>query len=198
MSSGLHRTRSGKLPPPDGIEFQVVGADEAMRHVDELTDLYREVYAEPPYEWGNEHAELFSKRFAGQRQDRGFSLVEARAGGKLIAFGFGVTLAPTTPWWQNLVTPLPDDVTHEHVGRTFALVELLVRKPWRRRRVAETIHARLLQDRHEERATLTVLPAADAAQAAYVEWGWRKVTQKRNPLPGSPVFDVMVRGLKSG
>ena len=66
MCSGLHRTRSGKLPPPDGIDFQVVGADEAMRHVDELTDLYREVYAEPPYEWGEEHAELFSKRFAGQ------------------------------------------------------------------------------------------------------------------------------------
>jgi hypothetical protein len=34
-----------------------------MRHVDELTDLYREVYAEPPYEWSAKHAELFSKRF---------------------------------------------------------------------------------------------------------------------------------------
>jgi hypothetical protein len=183
------------LPPPDGIDFQVVGADEAARHADELTALFREVYAEPPYEWGAEHAELFSKRFAGQCQDAGFSLVEARDGGKLIAFGFGVTLAPTTPWWQNLVTPLPDDVTHEHVGRTFALVELLVRSPWRRLHVAETIHDRLLQDRHEERATLTVLRAADAAQAAYAKWGWRKVTQKRNPLPGSPVFDVMVREL---
>lgn len=75
------------MPPPDGIDFQVVGADEAMRHVDELTDLYREVHAEPPYEWGEEHAELFSKRFAGQCQDAGFSLVEARDGGKLIAFG---------------------------------------------------------------------------------------------------------------
>jgi hypothetical protein len=52
-----------------------------------------------------------------------------------------------------------------------------------------------LQDRREERATLTVLPAAEAAQAAYAKWGWRKVAQQRNPLPGSPVFDVMVRML---
>ena len=184
------------MSPPDGIDFRMVAADEAMRHLDELTDLYREVYAEPPYEWGEEHAELFSKRFAGQCQDVGFSLVEARDGGKLIAFGFGVTLAPTAPWWQNLITLLPAEITHEYVGRTFALVELLVRRPWRRLHVAETIHARLLQDRHEERATLTVLPAADAAQAAYVKWGWRKVAQKRNPLPGSPVFDVMVRELE--
>jgi hypothetical protein len=183
------------LPPSDGIDFQVVGAADAVRHVNELTDLYREVYAESPYEWGAEHAELFCKRFAGQCRDAGFSLVEARDGGKLIAFGFGVTLAPTTPWWQNLVTPLPDDVTHEHVSRTFALVELLVRRPWRRRHIAEAIHARLIRDRHEERATLTVLPAADAAQAAYVKWGWRTVAQKRNPLPGSPVFDVLVREL---
>jgi hypothetical protein len=38
--------------------------------------------------------------------------------------------------------------------------------------------------------------AAGAARAAYREWGWWKVTQKRNPLPGSPVFDVMVKELR--
>jgi hypothetical protein len=183
------------LFPPEGIDFQVVSADEAVRHVDELTALFREVYAEPPYEWEIEHAELFSKRFAGQRGDAGFSLVEARSGDELIAFGFGVTLAPTTPWWQDLLTPLPDEVTDEHGGRTFALVELLVRRPWRRQHVAETIHRQLMQARQEERATLTVLPTAGAAQAAYAKWGWQKVAQKRNPLPGSPVFDVMVKEL---
>ena len=35
------------------------------------TALYREVYAEPPYEWDAQHAELFSKRFAGQCRDAG-------------------------------------------------------------------------------------------------------------------------------
>ena len=185
------------MPSPEGTDFRLVGPDEAARHVDELIAVYREVYAEPPYEWGTEHAELFSERFAGQRRNAGFSLVEARDRDKLIAFGFGVTLPPTTTWWQQLLTPLPDDMTREHVGRTFVLMSLLVRRPWRRRHVAETIHARLLQDRHEERATLTVLPAATAAQAAYAKWGWRKATQKHNPLPGSPVFDVMMRELGS-
>jgi hypothetical protein len=57
------------------------------------------------------------------------------------------------------------------------------------------MHDLLLKDRPEERATLTVLPAAAPAQAAYQKWAWRKVAQKRNPLPGSPLFDVMLRDL---
>jgi GNAT superfamily N-acetyltransferase len=184
------------LSLPEGIAFRLVSAEEAVGHLDELTDLYREVYAEPPYEWGNDHAELFSTRFVGQTRDAGFTLIEARSGEELIGFGFGVTLAPTTPWWQNLLTPLPDEITHEDVGRTFALVELLVRKSWRRQHIAETIHHQLMQNRHEERATLTVSPAAKAAQAAYAKWGWQKVAQKRNPLPGSPVFDVLLKELR--
>ena len=87
-------------------------------------------------------------------------------------------------------------MTNERPGRTFALVELLVRAPFRRQHIAQAMHDMLLRDRPEERATLTVLPAALPAQRAYAKWGWRTVTQKRNPLPGSPVFDVLVKELR--
>jgi GNAT superfamily N-acetyltransferase len=167
--------------------------DQAATILDELTGLYREVYAEPPYEWCDEHAALFRERFDGQRQAPGFALVTARVGGELVGFTFGVTLRPSTPWWQNLVQPLPEAVTHEWEGRTFAVVELLVRAPWRRQHIGQRLHDRLLDGRGEERATLTVLPAAEAARAAYDRWGWDVVGQKRNPLPGSPVFDVRVK-----
>jgi hypothetical protein len=163
--------------------------------MDELTDLYGEVYAEPPYEWGQEHVDLFAERFARQRHRDGFRLIEARERGQLVGIGFGVTLLPNTPWWQNLTEPVSEDITQESPNRTFAVVELLVRRPWRRRHIAEEIHNRLLSHRTEERATLTVLPAAEAAQAAYRKWGWQRVAQKRNPLPGSPVFNVMVKQL---
>jgi hypothetical protein len=103
--------------------------------------------------------------------------------------------SPTTPWWQNLVAPLQADVTREWQGRTFAVVELLVRARWRRQHMAQRMHDLLLTGRPEERATLTVLPAAEAAQRAYTSWGWQPIARKRNPLPGSPVFDVMLRPL---
>lgn len=182
--------------PAEHITFQMIDGEEAVAHLAELRALYSEVYAEPPYEWGDDHAALFADRFEVQRRQDGFALVESRDGHELAGFAFGVTLRPSTPWWQNLTMALPTEVTTERPGRTFALVEMLVRARWRRRHIAQALHDLLLKDRLEERATLTVLPAAAPAQAAYRKWGWRKVAQKRNPLPGSPLFDVLVKPLQ--
>jgi hypothetical protein len=187
--------------PSDGgmsasdITYEPLAGHEALDHLDKLRTLYCEVYADPPYAWGEEHAELFTERFKQQASADGFALVEARHGAELVGVIFGVTLGPTTQWWHNLLEPLPDEVTTEYPDRTFAVVELLVRKAWRRQHIAEELHHRLLAGRPEERATLTVLPAAHPARRAYAKWGWYKVAEKRNPLPGSPVFDVMVREL---
>ncbi len=181
--------------PGAGITFRQVDSEQAAADFGELRALYSEVYAEPSYEWGEEHADLFAERFDVQRRQEGFALVEARDGTDLAGFAFGVTLQPTTPWWNNLTTTLPPEVTTERPGRTFALVEMLVRAPWRRQHVAQSLHDLLLHNRPEERATLTVLPAAAPAEAAYLKWGWHKVAQKRNPLPGSPLFDVLIKQL---
>jgi hypothetical protein len=43
-----------------GIDVRAVRPDQAARQVNELAALYREVYAEAPYCWGEEHAELSS------------------------------------------------------------------------------------------------------------------------------------------
>jgi hypothetical protein len=197
--TGDHNTRL--LPKEErplasiAIELHDADGDEAARHIDEYRDVYAEVHAEEPYSWGAEYAELFERRFDAQRQQDGFTLIEARTAGSLIGFGFGLAVSPVNPWWQNLLTPLPPDITDEPPGRTWVFADLMVRERWRRLHLAEAIHDRLLQDRPEERATATVLPAATAAQAAAVKWGWGKVGQKRNPLPGAPVFDVMIKTL---
>src|ERR1035437_6107558 len=133
--------------PDRHIAFQLTGGDKAGSHLPELRALYGEVYAEPPYEWGQDHAALFAERFEVQRRQDGFALAEARDGAELAGFAFGVTLQPSTPWWQNLTKPLPAEVTTEQPGRTFALVELLVRARWRRQHIAQALHDLLLKDR---------------------------------------------------
>src|SRR5215471_803665 len=140
-------------PASEVISFQILDGDQAFSHLAELRGLYRGVYAETPYEWDEEHAELFVERFRVQARQEGFALVEARQGAELVGLAFGVTLRPTTPWWRNLVEPLPAEVTEERPGRTFAVVELLVCKCWRRQHVAEAMHDLLLSNRSEERAT---------------------------------------------
>jgi GNAT superfamily N-acetyltransferase len=179
--------------PNVAVTFQIFDSVRALEHLDELRSLYLDAFAEPPYDCGQEHAAFFLARFRAQSRQGGFAMVEARHGAELVGMAFGVTLRPGTIWWRNLQEPLPGKATQERTGRTFALMELLVRKAWRRQHIAEAMHDLLLGNRKEERATLTVLVEAMPAQRAYAKWGWSKAGQKRGPLPNSPPFDVMVK-----
>jgi GNAT superfamily N-acetyltransferase len=175
-----------------GITFQLLDGRQAAAHVDELQTLHAEVYAAPPYSRDGDAA-LFADRFRVQCRQPGFVLAEARHGGYLVGYACGMPLRPSTSWWRHLTTPLADEVTTEHPGRTFALVELVVRPSWRRQGIAQTLHDLILADRAEERATITVLPAAFPAQNAFRKWGWRKIARTQDP--GAPVSDVLITAL---
>lgn len=180
-----------------GITFRLLDGRQAAGHQDELRALHAEVYADPPYRHTADAA-LFAERFAVQCRQPGFVLAEARHGGYLVGYASGMPLRPSTSWWRELTTALPADVTAEHPGRTFALAELLVRASWRRQGIGQALHDLILAGRPEERATLTVLPAAAAAQSAFAKWGWRRAARTRGPRPGSPVSDVLLTTLPAG
>jgi ribosomal protein S18 acetylase RimI-like enzyme len=169
------------------ITFQLLDGAQAGAHATELQALRAE-------EGGDDDS--FAGRFRVLRRQPGFVLAEARHGGYLVGYAFGMPLRPSTSWWRQLTTPLPDEITAEHPGRTFALVELLVRASWRRQGIAQALHDLILANRTEERATLTVRPTATPAQRAFRKWGWRKVARTRDAEPGSPVSDVFVMTLR--
>jgi GNAT superfamily N-acetyltransferase len=167
------------------MTFELLDGTAAAARAADLQALHAEVFADPS----------FADRLRVQRRQPGFVLAEARRGGFLIGYAAGMPLRSSTSWWRDLTTPLPDDVTIEYPGRTFALTELLVRASWRRQGVGRTLHDLILKGRREERATLTVLPTAIPAQSAFYHWGWRKVGRTRDPRPGSLVSDVLVTAL---
>ena len=173
-----------------GVTFELLSGVQAAAHASELQVLHADVCT------GD--AAPFADRFLVQRRQPGFALAEARHGGYLVGYAFGMPLRPSTDWWRYLTTPLPDEVTAEHPGRTFALVELLVRASWRRQGIGRGLHDLILADRPEERAALTVSPTAAPAQHAFRNWGWRKVARTRGEQPGSPVSDVLVTTLPAG
>ena len=179
---------------PPGITLRLLGGRQAAEHAAELEALHAEVYAEPPYLLDDD-AEGFARRFGVQRRQPGFVLAEARHGGYLVGYASGMPLRPSTSWWRDLTTPLPELLTAEHQGRTFAVTDVLVRASWRRQGIGAALHDSILAGRPEERATLTVLPTAAAAQHAFRAWGWRKVARARGPEPGSPVYDVLLTTL---
>ena len=175
---------------PD-LTFPVLGGAAAAAHADELQALYADVFADPPPR-RDEEAARFADRFRVQRRQPGYLLAEARNGGYLVGYAAGFPLRPSTSWWRRLTTTLPEEVTAEHPGRTFAVVDLGVRASWRRQGIGAALHDLVLAKRPEERATLMVAPAATPAQAALRNWGWHKVARTRDSGPVSPVSDVLV------
>jgi GNAT superfamily N-acetyltransferase len=177
------------------IAFRLLDGRQAGNGRDEFRAVHAEVYADPPYGWGEASAGYFARRFDVQCRQPGFVLAEARHGGYLVGFAFGLPLRPATDWWRGLTAPVPAELTAEYPGRSFAVAELLVRAPWRRQGIGETLHDSIIRDRTEERATAAVATVAVAAQGAFSRWGWRKVARKHSSAPGSPLLDVLVRGL---
>src|SRR6266852_2337846 len=129
------------------MTFQLLDGTGAAANAADLQALHAEVYADPPY--GRNDAALFADRFRVQRRQPGFVLAEARHGGYLVGYAAGMPLRPSSSWWRNLTAPLPEEITTEHPGRTFALVELLVRASWRRQGVAQALQDLILANRPE-------------------------------------------------
>jgi ribosomal protein S18 acetylase RimI-like enzyme len=168
-----------------GVSFSLLDGGQATAHEDELLALRAEVYGQP----GDAEA---ARQFRVWRRQPGFVLAEARHGGFLVGYACGMPLRPSTSWWKDLTTPLPADAVTEHPGRTFALTDLLVRAAWRRQGIGRSLYDLVMDERSEERATLTVPPEATAAQNAFRNWGWRRVARARGTCPDSPVLDVLV------
>lgn len=170
-----------------GVTFELLDGAQAAAHTDELLALRAEVCGDD--------AGRLADRFRVQRRQPGFVLAAAWHGGYLVGYAFGMPLRPSTSWWRYLTTPLPDEFTAEHPGRTFALAELVVRASWRRQGIGRGLHDLILENRPEERATLTVPPAAIPAQDAFRKWGWRRVARTRGERADEPVSDVLLTTL---
>lgn len=176
-------------------EIRVLDPFEAGEQLDEITDLYRAVYAEPPYsETPEDAADFRDRQFPARAQREGFRMVTARAAGELIGFVFGHTLPHDTGWWSGLLLPRPAEFVKETGDRSYAVIELVVRADWRRRGVARRMMQALLAGRPEERAVLLVRPDAPAAVATYAAWGWQRVGPLR-PWDTAPMYDAMVLDL---
>lgn len=180
------------------VTYERYEGPEAAGQLDAFLPAYEEVYAEPPYCEGPSDVAEFIEHYAQQIRSRpGFRLVLARERGQVVGFGYGYRLPADTGWWGNLLESVPEEFARETDERTFAVIELAVRKPWRRQGVAAGLHARLLDGLAVERVTLTVRPEPEAApaRAAYAAWGYRKVGRS-HPWPEAPIYDCMVLGLR--
>ena len=170
------------------------GAKESAQTFDVVHSIYSEVYAEAPYHEGPADFDDFAQSLPHRAKAPSFRVVVATAGRETVGFALGHQLGSNTKWWDGALAPLPGDLTSEWPGRTFAVIELAVRAPWRRQGYAAQLHAHLIAGLGEERLTLLVRPDAEPAHLAYTAWGYERVGQIQ-PFDDGPVYDAMLRSL---
>ncbi|MGW1447610.1 GNAT family N-acetyltransferase [Micromonospora sp. NPDC002411] len=175
----------------EGLQLRHYSADEARGILDQLMDLYLEVYAGA----GEFYSEDRYRRQLDLHMQRvGWELVTASVDEALVGYIYGFPLPPQTRWWEGIREPVPAGFTEEDGHRTFALSELLVHPDWRRRGIARALHEDLIPGRVERRATLLVDPDNAAARRAYNSWSWGTVTKLQPRWECAPTYDVLVRG----
>lgn len=179
----------------DSVQLAVHGPEEAAGQLDVVRELYVDVFFPPPHNKGPLELGRMTDAWPKRLSAPGFRLVVAEHGQTSIGCVYGHQLSATTAWWSGAIDPMPPDVIAERPGRTIAVIDMLVREPWRRRGVAEAMHERLLAERTEERVTLLVKPDNEPARRAYEKWGYAHVGRIQ-PYPDGPTFDSMVKPLQ--
>lgn len=154
-----------------------------------ITPLYeashRDLLSNPFYS-----GERFAERVRGYVRAPGFALVVAYIDGQVVGQAFGYAL-PERPLVAGTDHPRRGGIHPRNRHATFAFNELMAVPEWQGKGIAHATHDELLRVRPEERATLLVREDNDAAQAAYLRWGWEKIGKLR-PYRDAPHFDAMV------
>ncbi|MEU3962131.1 GNAT family N-acetyltransferase [Streptomyces buecherae] len=182
-------------PPQSSFQVERMDGASAAHAEGAFVLVYAEAFAESPYDKTAQDVEANFRRFRSQVRKATFRAALARSvEGEPIGIAYGYPLSATTGWRDRLSTPVADEVRREDGHRTFGLIELAVRAPWRKQGVARSLHEAILRAATEERVLLNARPDATAAQATYRSWGYRKVGEAR-PWDGAALHDVMVLAL---
>jgi GNAT superfamily N-acetyltransferase len=182
--------------PPSSVHVQLSTPETIQAHEESLFRLYYDAFSKPPYTWPKHGEAEFRRGLSRLARDATLGIVTAQTGAELIGFAYGHTLHPDTKWWDGFIVPVPEEVTTEHEGRTFALIDFVVAEAWRGHGIGRRLHDTLLSSRAEARVTLAVEPVAHESRAIYERWGWRVVGRLRGPATDfAPEFDIMVREL---
>jgi len=179
---------------PDAVAFTRHGPSDVSVLADHLVELYRVVYAEPPYFERAADVLEFTRRLDRQVAEPGFALVAGWSGQELVGYVFGFTLTARSTVWETILTSGGQLPAAGSAAGPAYVSELLVRSNWRRQGVGRSLLDRFLADRGESHAILLAHPDAAAAQAAYARWGWREIGWGR-PFPHSPRYLTLLLAL---
>ncbi len=154
---------------------------------DDVTRVYREAFAEPPYDEGEAEAERAAQNLTQHSRRDGFRLLVAREeSGEIVGFSYGYRGQPGQ-WWHDLVSRLLTPQAREHwLSNCFEFVELAVLPPFQGRGIGGELHDALLAGLPYRTAVLSTYSGENRARHLYQNRDWQTLVADLT-FPGSNI-----------
>ncbi len=162
---------------------------------EDLARVYREAFAEPPYNEGEAEADQAMQSLLSQHARRdGFRLFVAREGSQIVGFSYGYRGQPGQ-WWHDLVSKkLSPQDRQKWLSNCFEFVELAVLPSFQDREIGGKLHDALLAGLPYRTAVLSTYSGENRARHLFHNRGWKTLVEDLT-LPGSHV-PMVVFGLE--
>jgi ribosomal protein S18 acetylase RimI-like enzyme len=177
------------------VRVTLATPEHAKELFDVISDLYDEVFSEPPHPFPDFESPQQRKTLRSVIANPNSAITLAETDGGLVGFCYGVPMRVGGQFWAGFREPVPEKITTEWPGRTFFVIELAVRQSWRRHGIGRRLLGAVLDGRSEERAALSTQPEPETAHAFYRALGWTLVGRQDTPGLISPEFDIYVTRL---
>ncbi len=161
-------------------------AAELVRRLDQLTALYRAVFAVAPYWEPPEAVAGFAARMRQHAELADFQAALALDGDEVVGIAYGYRGAPGQ-WWHDVVRrELAPDVATRWLDDAFEIVQIAVQPDAQGNGIGGRLHDVLVAAIPTRTAVLTTSQMETAATQLYRSRGWTKL-HHRLVFPGGAV-----------
>ncbi len=171
-----------------------IEAKDLLTVRDDIARVYREAFAEPPYNEGEAEAEHAASSLIQHARRNGFRLFVAKADtGQIIGFSYGYRGQPGQ-WWHDFVSKLlTPEARAKWLGDCFEFVELAVLPSFQGKGIGGELHDALISGLPYRTAVLSTYSGENRARHLYDKRGWTTLVDDLT-FPGSNV-PMVVFGL---
>lgn len=185
------------MPADEATNAEIVELEpeEVRRWHDDLVDVYRRAFREPPYSKGENVVRQFQKTFPRHTEREGFRCIVARGAGGFVGFGYGYTSRPGQWWHDEVVRRLEAREEALWFKDAFEIVELAVRPRMQGHSIGGRLHDRLLEGLSQRSAVLSTLDADTRGYRLYRSRGWQVLRKGFHFRGVRDPYLIMVRRL---
>lgn len=161
------------------ISITFLSSLQVNANLDQVVDIYRQAFREPPYNRNQAEVLAFANSLPGHTHREGFrfSAVFDNEAERMVGFSYGYTTKPGQWWYDQVADALELEISREWLPNSFQLVELAVSPEVQGQGYGGRLHDRLIAGLPHQKAVLSTLAKETVAYHLYKHRGWVDLLQ---------------------